>query len=57
MDIFRENGLMMQLKKAIVERVMKGKLTTELGYEKHDPAYPPIKPPLRALNQDNLTAL
>lgn len=36
MDIFRENGLMMQLKKAIVERVMEGELTTELGYEKHD---------------------
>ena len=32
MDIFRENGLMMQLKKAIVERVMEGELTTELGY-------------------------
>lgn len=38
MDIFRENGLMMQLKKAIVERVMEGELTTELGYEKNDPA-------------------
>jgi len=35
-DIFRENGLMMQLKKAIVERVMEGELTTELGYKKHD---------------------
>ena len=38
MDIFRANGLMMQLKKAIVERVMEGELTTELGYEKHDSA-------------------
>ena len=38
MDIFRKDGLMMQLKKAIVERVMEGELTTELGYEKHDPA-------------------
>src|SRR5437868_6341745 len=38
MDIFRENGLMMQLKKAIVERVMEGELTTELGYEKNDSA-------------------
>ena len=37
MDIFRANGLMMQLKKAIVERVMEGELTTELGYEKNDP--------------------
>ena len=36
-DIFRKDGLMMQLKKAIVERVMEGELTTELGYEKHDP--------------------
>jgi len=35
-DIFRKDGLMMQLKKAIVERVMEGELTTELGYEKHD---------------------
>jgi putative transposase len=35
-DIFRRDGLMMQLKKAIVERVMEGELTTELGYEKHD---------------------
>ena len=38
MDIFRENGLMMQLKKAIVERVMEGELTTELGYEKNAPS-------------------
>lgn len=38
MDIFRENGLMMQLKKAIVERIMEGELTTELGYSKNDPA-------------------
>ena len=36
MDIFRENGLMKQLKKAIVERVMDGELTTELGYARHD---------------------
>ena len=36
MDIFCENGLMMQLKKAIVERVMEGELTTKLGYEKND---------------------
>jgi putative transposase len=37
MDIFKENGLMMQLKKAIVERMLEGELTTTLGYEKHDP--------------------
>ena len=38
MEIFSENGLMKQLKKAIVERMMEGELTTELGYEKHDNA-------------------
>lgn len=38
MDIFRENGLMMQFKKAVVERMMEGELTTELGYEKNDSA-------------------
>ena len=38
MEIFSENGLMKQLKKAIVERIMEGELTTELGYEKHDNA-------------------
>lgn len=32
MDMFCENGLMVQLKKAIVECVMEGELTTELGY-------------------------
>jgi putative transposase len=37
MAIFKENGLMMQLKKAIVERMLEGELTTELGYEKYDP--------------------
>jgi putative transposase len=35
MGIFRANGLMAQLKKAIVERILEGELTTELGYEKH----------------------
>jgi hypothetical protein len=34
MDIFCENGLMMQLKKSIVECVMEGGLTTELSYNK-----------------------
>jgi transposase-like protein len=38
MDIFRQNGLMMQFKQAIVERMLNGELTTELGYEKNDPA-------------------
>jgi putative transposase len=38
MDIFRQDGLMMQFKQAIVERMLNGELTTELGYEKNDPA-------------------
>lgn len=38
LEIFKENGLMMQLKKAIVERMLEGELTTTLGYEKHDSA-------------------
>lgn len=38
MDVFKENGLLMHLKKAIVERLLEGELTTHLGYQKHDPA-------------------
>ena len=38
MDIFRQGGLMMQFKQALVERMLNGELTTELGYEKNDPA-------------------
>jgi putative transposase len=37
-DIVGENGLLKQLTKALVERVMEAELTTHLGYEKHDPA-------------------
>lgn len=35
-DVFGENGLFKQLKKAFVERALEGELTTELGYSKHD---------------------
>jgi len=35
-DIFGDNGLLKQLKKALTERILEGELTTELGYEKHD---------------------
>lgn len=37
-DIFGESGLFKQLKKALVERILDGEMTTELGYEKHDKA-------------------
>lgn len=36
-DILGEGGLLKQLTKAILERVLEGELTTHLGYEKHDP--------------------
>lgn len=35
-DIFGDNGLLKQLKKAITERILEGELTTELGYNKYD---------------------
>ena len=34
-DIFGDSGVMMELKKALTERILEGELTTELGYEKH----------------------
>ena len=37
-DILGENGLLKQLTKAILERVMEAELTHHLGYEKHSPA-------------------
>lgn len=37
-DIIGENGLLKQLTKAILERVMHAELSHHLGYEKHDPA-------------------
>jgi putative transposase len=36
-DIAGENGLLKQLTKAILERVLNAELTEHLGYEKHDP--------------------
>jgi len=37
-DIGGANGLLKQLTKALLERVMQAELTDHLGYEKHDPA-------------------
>lgn len=36
-DLLGEGGILKQLQKAILERVLEGEMTTELGYEKHDP--------------------
>jgi putative transposase len=33
-----ENGLLKQLTKGLVERMLAGELTAHLGYKKHDPA-------------------
>lgn len=37
-DLLGEMGLMKQLKRALLERVLGAELTDHLGYEKHDPA-------------------
>jgi putative transposase len=37
-DLIGESGILNQLKKALIERALSAELTTELGYEKHDPA-------------------
>ena len=37
-DIVGETGLLKQLTKALLERVMQAELTGHLGYDKHDPA-------------------
>ena len=34
-DIFGKDGLFKELQKALLERILAGELTTELGYEKH----------------------
>jgi putative transposase len=36
-DILGENGLLKQLTKAVLERVMQSELTHHLGYPKHHP--------------------
>lgn len=35
-EIFSKEGLFKQLKKAILERILNGELTTELGYDKYE---------------------
>jgi len=35
-ELFGDNGVLKQLQKALMERVLEGELTTELGYEKHN---------------------
>ncbi len=37
-DIMGQNGLLKQLSKALLEKMLAAELTTHLGYEKHDPA-------------------
>jgi len=36
-DLLGEGGILKQLQKAMLERILEGELTTELGYKKHDP--------------------
>jgi putative transposase len=36
-DLMGQNGILQQLTKALIERVLEGELTHHLGYEKHDP--------------------
>src|SRR5437867_11600070 len=36
-DLMGENGVLQQLTKALIERVLEGELTHHLGYEKHAP--------------------
>ena len=36
-DLLGQNGLLQQLSKALIERVLDGELTNHLGYEKHSP--------------------
>lgn len=37
-DLMGSQGILQQLTKALIERVLEGELTHHLGYEKHDPA-------------------
>src|SRR5882672_1908081 len=36
-DLMGENGVLQQLTKALIERVLEGEMTHHLGYEKHAP--------------------
>jgi len=35
-DLLGENGILKQLQKSVLERILEGEITTELGYKKHD---------------------
>lgn len=35
-DLFGDGGILKQLQKSMLERILEGELTTELGYDKHD---------------------
>ncbi|HBY56227.1 MAG TPA: hypothetical protein DEG23_05390, partial [Coxiellaceae bacterium] len=35
-DLWGENGILKQLQKSVLERILEGEITTELGYKKHD---------------------
>ena len=37
-DVIGENGLLIRLTKAVLERALNAELAEHLGYEKHDPA-------------------
>lgn len=37
-DFFRQDGLLEQLTKALVERALQAEMTHHRGYEKHDPS-------------------
>jgi len=37
-DVLGENGLLKQLTKGLLERILGAELTAHLGYEKHDPS-------------------
>ena len=35
-DLLGEEGILKQVQKAMLERILEGEMTTELGYRKHD---------------------
>lgn len=37
-DLLGDGGILKQVQKAMLERIMQGELSTELGYDKHDPS-------------------
>lgn len=36
-DLLGDGGILKQVQKAMLERILEGEITTELGYGKHDP--------------------